>query len=99
MRKELLLAALAIVLMTPVDGWAQASSAGQSTAGGSNASGADGSNIPTTGGSDLSEDAIGGRGAAMEGSGVEGSQGAPGGAAEGNPDCPPGKSVEARCRN
>lgn len=49
--------------------------------------------------SDLSEDAIGGRGAAREGAGVEGAQGAPGGADQaGGPDCPPAASTEDRCR-
>ena len=98
MRTELLLSMLVMALMAPVDGQAQPASPGQA-AGGSSTSAADGGNIPTRGGSDVSEDAIGGRGAAMEGSGVEGSQGAPGGASDGNPNCPPGAAVDARCRN
>jgi hypothetical protein len=96
--RNLLLPIIVMGLLTPISGWAQSSQQAPGTGTGSTRSQAAG-NIPTTGGSDVSEDAIGGRGAAMEGSGVEGSQGAPGGATDGNPSCPPGAAVDTRCRN
>lgn len=84
-----LIAVLAILAATPVVAQERPGApAGPSSA-----------TIPSTGGSDVSEDAIGGRGAAMEGQGVEGAKGAPGGAEDGANRCPPGQSVDARCRN
>ena len=101
MRNPILPAILLLPLLVPLaPAWGQDSARGaQAKSPETSTQGGESSTIPAKGGSDLSEDAVGGRGAAMEGSGVEGSKGAAGGVVDGNPNCPGGKSVEARCRN